>query len=64
VRGEHHATTTSGSGPGPWITNAFISANDGKMIALSEGPGQGTMVAIELPVTQSAVPQMESDADE
>ena len=28
------------------------------------GPGLGTTVAIELPVTQAAVPQMESDADE
>jgi hypothetical protein len=34
------------------------------MSAVSEGPGQGTTVAIELPVTQAAVPQMESDADE
>jgi len=32
--------------------------------ALSEGPGFGTTVSIELPVTQAAVPQMESDTDE
>ncbi len=64
VRGERHATTTSGSGLGLWIANAFISANDGKMTALSEGPGLGTMLAIELPVAQAAIPQMESDADE
>ena len=64
VRGPRHATTTSGSGLGLWIANAFIAANGGKMNAVSEGAGLGTTVAIELPVTQAAVPQMESDADE
>jgi two-component system sensor histidine kinase KdpD len=64
VRGPRHAATTSGSGLGLWIANAFIAANGGKMNAVSEGPGLGTTVAIELPVTQAAVPQLESDADE
>jgi len=64
VRGERHAATTSGSGLGLWIASAFIAANGGKMNAVSAGPGLGTTVAIELPVTQAAVPQMESDADE
>ena len=32
--------------------------------AVSDGPGLGTTVSIELPVTQAAVPQMEGDADE
>jgi two-component system sensor histidine kinase KdpD len=64
VRGPRHATTTSGSGLGLWIANAFIAANGGKMNAVSEGPGLGTTVAIELPVTQATVPQLESDADE
>ena len=64
ARGERHAATTSGSGLGLWIANAFIAANGGKMNAVSEGPGKGTTVAIELPVTQAAVPQLESDADE
>ena len=64
VRGERHAATTSGSGLGLWIASAFIAANGGKMSAASAGPGLGTTVAIELPVTQAAVPQMESDADE
>jgi two-component system, OmpR family, sensor histidine kinase KdpD len=64
ARGERHATTTSGSGLGLWIANAFILANDGKINAVSDGPGQGTTVAIELPVTQAAIPQLESDADE
>jgi two-component system sensor histidine kinase KdpD len=63
VRGERHAATTSGSGLGLWIASAFIAANGGKMSAVSEGPSLGTTVAIELPVTQAAVPQMESDAD-
>ena len=64
VRGERQAATTSGSGLGLWIANAFIAANGGKINAVSEGPGRGTAVAIELPVTQAAVPQMEGDADE
>jgi two-component system, OmpR family, sensor histidine kinase KdpD len=64
VRGARHATTTSGSGLGLWIANAFIAANGGKMNAISDGPGLGTTLAIELPVTQAAVPHMESDADE
>ena len=64
VRGERHATTTSGSGLGLWIANAFIAANGGKMNAVSDGPGKGTTLTIELPVAQAAVPQLESDADE
>lgn len=64
ARGERHAATTSGSGLGLWIANAFIAANGGKMNAVSDGPGAGTTMAIELPVTQAAVPQLESDADE
>jgi two-component system sensor histidine kinase KdpD len=64
VRGDRHAATTSGSGLGLWIANAFIAANGGKMSAVSDGPGHGTTLAIELPVTQAAVQQLESDADE
>lgn len=64
ARGERHAATTSGSGLGLWIANAFVAANGGKMNAVSDGPGLGATLAIELPVTQAAVPQMESDADE
>jgi two-component system sensor histidine kinase KdpD len=64
VRGERHTATISGSGLGLWIANAFIAANGGKMSAVSDGAGLGTTVAIELPVTQAAVPQLESDADE
>jgi two-component system sensor histidine kinase KdpD len=64
ARGERHVGTTSGSGLGLWIANAFIAANGGKMSAVSGGPGLGTTMAIELPVTQAVVPQMESDSDE
>ena len=64
VRGERQAATTSGSGLGLWIANAFIAANDGRISAESEGPGRGTTISIDLPVAQATVPQMESDADE
>ena len=64
ARGERHAATTSGSGLGLWIANAFIAANGGKMNAASAGPGQGSTVAIEFPLTKDAVPQLETDSDE
>lgn len=64
ARGERHAATTSGSGLGLWIANAFIAANGGKINAISAGPGKGTAMAIELPVTQAAVTQLEGDTDE
>ena len=64
VRGDRHAATTSGSGLGLWIANAFIAANGGKMNAVSEGPGLGTAMTIELPVTQATVTQMEGEVDE
>jgi two-component system, OmpR family, sensor histidine kinase KdpD len=64
ARGERHAATTSGSGLGLWIANAFIAVNGGKINAFSEGPGLGTAMAIELPVTQVTVTQMEGETDE
>jgi len=64
VRGERHAATTSGSGLGLWIANAFVAANGGKLNAVSEGPDRGATLTIELPVAQAAIPQLESDADE
>ena len=64
MRGDRHATTTNGSGLGLWIASAFIAANGGKMSAVSDGPGLGTTLAIELPVTHATVQQMESDSDE
>jgi two-component system sensor histidine kinase KdpD len=64
ARSERHTATTSGSGLGLWIANAFIAANGGTINAVSAGPDLGSTVTMELPVTQPAVPQMESDADE
>ena len=64
VRGERYAATTSGSGLGLWIASAFITANGGHVNAVSEGPGLGTTLTIELPAMQTAVPQMEGDADD
>jgi two-component system sensor histidine kinase KdpD len=64
VRGQRLAATTSGSGLGLWIANAFIATNGGKMHATSDGPGRGSTVAIELPVIQANVPQLEVDAYE
>jgi len=64
ARGERHAAIASGSGLGLWIANAFVSANGGSMSAVSEGPDRGTRMTIELPVTQAAVPELESDQDE
>src|SRR3569623_1345516 len=64
VRGERLSATTSGSGLGLWIASAFVAANSGKLSAISDGPGRGATLTVELPVAQSAVPQLESDADE
>ena len=64
ARGERHAAITGGSGLGLWIANAFVAANGGSMNATSEGPDRGTRMTIELPVTQAAVPELESDQDE
>jgi two-component system sensor histidine kinase KdpD len=64
VRGERHSSNTSGFGLGLWIAHAFILANGGRMTAASEGPGLGTTVAIELPVPQAAVYNIESDTNE
>jgi two-component system sensor histidine kinase KdpD len=62
-RGPRHAATTSGSGLGLWIANAFISANGGKVEVESEGVDRGTTVSIHLPLSPEAAP-METAADE
>ncbi|MFA6264878.1 MAG: DUF4118 domain-containing protein [Pseudolabrys sp.] len=64
ARGERLAAATSGSGLGLWIAKAFIAANGGKMNAVSDGPGRGTTMAIELPVEAATVHPLESDSDE
>jgi len=55
-RGPRHAATTSGSGLGLWIANAFISANGGKVEVESEGVERGTTVSIHLPLPGEAAP--------
>ena len=62
-RGPRHAATTSGSGLGLWIANAFISANGGKVEVESAGIDRGTTVSIYLPLSGEAA-RMESSIDE
>jgi two-component system, OmpR family, sensor histidine kinase KdpD len=50
-RGPRHAVTTSGSGLGLWIANAFISANGGGVDVESAGADLGTTVSIHLPAS-------------
>jgi two-component system, OmpR family, sensor histidine kinase KdpD len=67
-RGPRHTATTSGSGLGLWIANAFISANGGKVEVESEGIDHGTTVSIHLPASPAPVPRepalAEAAADE
>jgi two-component system, OmpR family, sensor histidine kinase KdpD len=55
-RGPRHAATTSGSGLGLWIANAFISANGGKVEVESDGVDRGTTVSIHLPMPSDSLP--------
>ncbi len=48
-RGARHAGTTSGSGLGLWIAKAFVTANGGRIEAMSSGADRGTSVSIYLP---------------
>jgi two-component system sensor histidine kinase KdpD len=67
-RGPRHAATTSGSGLGLWIANAFISANGGRVEVESEGADRGTTVSIHLPVSPDPMPRapalVEASTDE
>jgi len=62
-RGPRHKVTTSGSGLGLWIANAFVTANGGKVEVESDGANRGTTVTIHLPMSPEAEP-MESTVDE
>jgi two-component system sensor histidine kinase KdpD len=62
-RGPRLAATTSGSGLGLWIANAFISANGGKVEVESEGAERGTTVSIHLPMSPEAA-RLETSIDE
>jgi len=48
-RGQRHLSTITGSGLGLWIAHAFVTANSGKLGAVSAGPGRGATVSISLP---------------
>jgi two-component system, OmpR family, sensor histidine kinase KdpD len=62
-RGARLAATTSGSGLGLWIANAFMSANGGKVEVESEGIDRGTTVSIHLPLP-AEVASLEASIDE
>jgi two-component system sensor histidine kinase KdpD len=49
-RAPRHAGTISGSGLGLWIAKAFVTANGGRLAAVSPGADQGTTVSLHLPV--------------
>jgi two-component system, OmpR family, sensor histidine kinase KdpD len=53
-RGARHAATISGSGLGLWIAKAFVTANGGKLEAVSPGASQGTTMSIHLPIATPA----------
>jgi two-component system sensor histidine kinase KdpD len=61
-RGQRHVATTSGSGLGLWIAQAFVNANGGKIVAASAGINCGTTVAIHLPfATPTSEPEVGPD---
>jgi two-component system sensor histidine kinase KdpD len=62
-RGPRHKVTTSGSGLGLWIANAFVTANGGKVEVESDGADRGTTVTIHLPLSPEAE-QLETTVDE
>ncbi|MEI9804322.1 MAG: histidine kinase dimerization/phospho-acceptor domain-containing protein [Pseudolabrys sp.] len=63
-RGERHANHHQRLRARPLDRQCLHLANGGTMNASSQGPDLGTTVAIQLPVTQAAAHQIESDADE
>jgi two-component system sensor histidine kinase KdpD len=62
-RGPRHAATTSGSGLGLWIANAFVTANGGRVEVESDGADRGTTVTIHLPMSPEAE-RLETNVDE
>ena len=62
-RGPRHTVTTSGSGLGLWIANAFVTANGGKVEVESDGADRGTTVTIHLPMSPEAE-RLETAVDE
>jgi two-component system sensor histidine kinase KdpD len=62
-RGPRHAATTSGSGLGLWIANAFISANGGTVEVESEGIDRGTTVTIHLPLPDDGAAHVDASLE-
>ena len=61
-RGARHVATTSGSGLGLWIAKAFVTANGGRIEAVSSGADRGTTVSIHLPyATPASQPEVGPD---
>ncbi len=57
-RGSRHVATTTGSGLGLWVANAFVTANGGRIEADSEGEGHGTTLTMSFPVAVSAADRL------
>jgi signal transduction histidine kinase len=54
-RAPRHSNTISGSGLGLWIAKAFVTANGGRLAAVSPGADQGTTVSLHLPLPAHAL---------
>jgi K+-sensing histidine kinase KdpD len=63
-RSRRHQATIPGSGLGFWIASTFIHANSGSIFVSSRGQGQGTMVSISLPASQTAISELAALANE
>jgi two-component system, OmpR family, sensor histidine kinase KdpD len=63
-RGSRHLSAVTGSGLGLWIAHAFVTANEGRIEAVSAGPGLGTTVSISLPPSRLAIPELVDGTDE
>jgi two-component system sensor histidine kinase KdpD len=62
-RSPRHAVTTSGSGLGLWIANAFIMANGGTVEVESDGVDRGSAVSIRLPTSPEGA-RIETNVEE
>lgn len=62
-RGERHSSSTSGSGLGLWIAQSFVTANGGRLEAVSDSENRGATISIEFPFAKTAVPKLENVGD-
>jgi K+-sensing histidine kinase KdpD len=60
-RGSRHGSTIPGSGLGLWIARSLVEACGGTLQIDSAGAGQGSVVAIRLPVKTQPGPDEEAD---